>query len=118
MKSSTLITGLAGGVLAAFTLCGTAGAQQAPALSIDNFIGTVNIVTDGPKITVNGARDGTVTRQGARTEIDGAEAIRPAYCKNTKGNISINIGKKTWRKRIGGYKDLATRRILARLMPT
>jgi hypothetical protein len=106
MKSSTVITALAGGVLAAFTLFGTASAKDAQTLSLDNFIGTVNIVTKGPDIAVEGARAGTLTQRKHSTSIDGGQILDSSKCKQTKGRISISLGQKSWRKRIGGYKDL------------
>lgn len=106
MRRSTLITALSGLGLAAFTLLGTAHATESRELLIENYIGTINILTQGAEITVEGAKDGTVRTQKSQTTIDGNESIKSANCKKTKGNISLSIGKKSWRKRFGGYKDL------------
>ena len=92
-------------------------ANDAEILRIQNFIGTVNITTIGPEITVDGHAPGTLTRGLTRTLIDGQETIEPASCKSSNGNISLDFGGRSWRKRFGGYKDLEDYPVLTVTVP-
>ena len=91
--------------LPAVLLAPSAFADETQTLRLQNFIGTVNITT-GERFDVSGKTDGiTETREGGLI-IDGNQAIDNSHCKTTNGNINISIGKKSWFKQIGGYKDI------------
>lgn len=80
-------------------------ADDAQTLSIKNFIGTIS-VTIGETFAVTGDK-GSITeiRQGGLI-IDGNETVDDSRCKNVNGNVELSFGKKSWFKRIGGYKNL------------
>ncbi len=85
---------------------GTAFADSPPTLTLKNFIGTVDIVTEGEDITVSGQEKGSVSHDRNATTIDGGKSYKTSNCKTSGGTISLSFGKKNWFKRIGGYKNL------------
>ncbi len=96
-----------GSLLCASALsAGTAFADSHPVLTIENFIGTVDIVTKGEDITVTGQETGTVAQDKNVTTIDGGQSYKSSNCKSSGGTISLSFGKKSWFKHVGGYKNL------------
>ena len=80
-------------------------ADDSQTLLIKDFIGTVTITT-GESFSLSGETDGINTVRENGLIIDGNETIDDSYCKSVNGNIELSIGKKSWFKRIGGYKNL------------
>lgn len=106
-KSATLTTAACLALLAATSVSTSAWANDVPTLSIENFIGTIDVRTgDYDKITVTDADGAPVTRKRGGVSIDGGETIKNANCKTSNLSANISIGKWTWKKRKGGYKDL------------
>jgi len=86
-------------------LSSPAFADESQTLSIKDFVGTVTITT-GEDFSVSGEK-GNINeiRQGGLI-IDGNETIDNSRCKSMNGNIELSFGRKTWFKRVGGYKNL------------
>ena len=84
-------------------------AKEAPILKIENFIGTVDVVTGNyDKITITDA-DGV--KYDARRDgvwVDGGYKINNAHCKTRRASVKIGIGSWKYLKRSGGYKDLSS----------
>jgi len=92
-------------VLAA--LSSNAMANEGQVLKIENFIGTIDVVTgDYDKIKVTDADGAPIDRSAAGVIIDGGETIRQVNCRQNKLSVDISIGNWGWKKRSGGYKNL------------
>ena len=82
-------------------------AKSAPELKIENFIGTIDVVTgDYDKITVTDADGVPVDKSGSGVNIDGGYKIYNARCKSNRSSVKIGIGSWKYLKRTGGYQDL------------
>lgn len=69
-------------------------AKDAPVLKIENFIGTVEIVTSSAdKISVTDADGAKVTRSGSNLTIDDDISIRSYNCRTRKNHVKIGKGK-------------------------
>lgn len=83
-------------------------ASTDPELSIENFIGTIDIVTgDYDKITVTDADGVPVENSRLGINIDGGYKINNAHCKSSRSSIKVGVGSWKFLKRTGGYKDLS-----------
>lgn len=80
-------------------------ANDGQTLLIENFVGTVNMIT-GDAFSVSGDTGNISALQDSGLIINGNETIENSSCKKLNGNIDISFGKKRWFKRIGGYKNL------------
>ena len=88
-------------------LANTAAASETPELRIENFIGTINVVTgDYDKVTVTDADGAAYESKGASVFIDDGQTIENLRCKSSNSSVKISIGKWNYRKRKGGYKNL------------
>jgi len=88
-------------------LATAATAKDAPTLTIENFIGTVDVRTgDFDKITITDADGASVEQSKNSVLIDDDQTIKNANCRKSKASIKISVGGKNWYKRKGGYKDL------------
>ncbi len=108
-KSKTTTIGSAYGLALLATIFASqpAWAQDAPRLSINNFIGTLDVRTGNyDKITVTDADGVMVERHGANIAIDDGQSLNNINCKQTNASVKISVGKWRWNKRKGGYKDL------------
>ncbi len=71
-------------------------AKDAPVLKIENFIGTVEIVTSNTgKITVNDADGANHNRSGDNLTLDDNISIRSYNCRTRKDSVKIGKGKWT-----------------------
>lgn len=69
-------------------------AKDAPVLKIENFIGTVEIVTSNTdKITINDADGVNSERSGSNLTIDDGVSIRKYNCRTKKDRVMIGKGK-------------------------
>ncbi len=89
----------------------TSSAQDAATLTIEQFIGTVDIRTgDYKTITVTDADGVSVVRQGKRmnnsVSIDGGQVFKNVNCKKTSTGIKIAVDSRKWGKRKKKYKNL------------
>lgn len=85
----------------------SAVAKGAPVLKIENFIGTVDVITgDYSEIKVTDADGAPVDRTESGVTIDGGETIDQVNCRQNKLSVDIRIGSWGWKKRSGGYKNL------------
>jgi len=84
-----------------------AAADDAPVLKIENFIGTVDIVTgDYDAVEITDA-DGAAFEDSRRgITINDGQTVQHINCRQNKLSIDIGIGNWGWKKRSGGYKDL------------
>ncbi len=88
-------------------LANTAIAKDAPTLTIQNFIGTVDVRTGNyDKITVTDADGADVSQLGASVLIDNDQTIKNTNCRKSNSSIKISVGSWKWNKRKGGYKNL------------
>ena len=101
MKNLVTLTALSAALLSA----PAAIADDGQTLLIKDFVGTVSITT-GSEFSVSGKKGDITEIKDGGLIIDGNEVIDNSSCKTVNGNIDINIGKKSWLKRIGGYKNL------------
>ncbi|MCF6219781.1 MAG: DUF2807 domain-containing protein [Robiginitomaculum sp.] len=82
-------------------------AKDVPTVTIENFIGTIDVRTgDYDKITVTDADGAPVELRGANVMIDGGETLNNTNCKKSNSSIKISVGNWRWNKRKGGYKNL------------
>jgi hypothetical protein len=89
-------------------LAAPAHAEDGPVLKIENFIGTVNVVTgDYGSISVTKADGAPVEKSGDNVSIDGDETTRNINCRQNKTSIKIGKGKWGWGNKDRGYKDLS-----------
>jgi len=85
----------------------SANAKDTPTLTIKNFIGTIDVRTgDYDKITITDADGASVDRSHGDITIDDDQTINNINCRKSNLSANISIGKWTWKKRKGGYKDL------------
>ena len=97
---------IASAALSTALLSATAAtADEGQTLLIKDFVGTVTITT-GREFSVSGKKGDITEIKDNGLIIDGNEVIDSSSCKKVNGNIDISIGKKSWLKRIGGYKNL------------
>ena len=93
--------------LTANILSTSAMADEGHVLKIQNFIGTIDVVTgDYDEIKVTDADGAPVDRSSAGISIDGGETIKQVNCRQNKLSVDISIGNWGWKKRSGGYKNL------------
>ncbi|NNC38181.1 MAG: hypothetical protein EX271_00490 [Acidimicrobiales bacterium] len=82
-------------------------ADDGPVLKIENFIGTVDVITgDYNEIKVTDADGAPIDRTRSGVTIDGGETINKINCRQNKLSVDIGIGNWGWKKRSGGYKNL------------
>ena len=82
-------------------------AKDAPTLTIENFIGTIDVRTgDYDKITVTDADGANVEQLKNGVLIDDDQTIKNTNCRKSKASIKISVGGRNWYKRKGGYKNL------------
>lgn len=82
-------------------------AEDAPVLKIENFIGTVDVITgDYDEIKVTDADGAPVERVSFGIVIDSGEEVKNINCRQNKLSVDISIGNWGWKKRSGGYKNL------------
>ena len=73
-------------------LASPAYAKSAPELTIENFIGTIDVVTgDYDKITVTDADGVQVDKSRSGLNIDGGYKINNARCKSSRSSVKIGI---------------------------
>jgi len=88
-------------------LAGPANAKDAPTLTIEHFIGTIDMRTgDYDKITVTDADGAPVTRTQGGVTINGGETLKNTNCKKSSASVKISVGNWRWNKRKGSYKNL------------
>jgi len=88
-------------------LANTATAKDAPTLTIQNFIGTIDMQTgDYDKITVRDADGADVDQMDANVLIDDDQSVKNINCRTYKGNVKISIGKRSWLSSKGNYKNI------------
>ncbi len=86
-------------------LSAPAFADESQTLSIKDFVGTVTITT-GEDFSVSGEKGNITEIRQNGLIIDGNEIIDNSRCKTVNGKIELSFGRKSWFKRMGGYKDL------------
>lgn len=75
-------------------ICASAFAKDAPVLKIENFIGTVEIVTSNTgKITINDADGAKISRSGSNLTIDDEVSIHKYNCRTKKNRVMVGKGK-------------------------
>jgi len=88
-------------------LANVAVAKDAPTLTIENFIGTVEIVTGNfDKIKVTDADGSNFSRAGNKLEINDDISIRSYQCRYKKDKPMIGKGKWSWKKGGKGYRHI------------
>ncbi|MBL4870785.1 MAG: DUF2807 domain-containing protein [Robiginitomaculum sp.] len=86
----------------------TTSAKSAPVSTIENYIGTIDVVTgDYNKITVTDADGVPIDTRRSNVTVDGQYKINNAHCRSKRSSIKIGIGNWKYLKRTGGYKDLS-----------
>jgi len=84
-----------------------AAAEDGPVLKIENYIGTVDVITgDYKEIKVTDADGAPISESRAGITIDGDETIENVNCRQNSLSIDIGVGGWGWKKRAGGYKNL------------
>lgn len=82
-------------------------ASEAPVLKIENFIGTVEIVTSNTgEIIVNDADGANIIRAGKNLTIDDDISIRSYNCHYKKDRPYIGKGKWGWKSGGKGYRPI------------
>ena len=88
-------------------LSAPAMADDGPVLKIENFIGTVEIVTSNTgKIVVNEADGANVMRSGGNLTIDDDISIRSYNCRYKKEKAYIGKGKWGWNSGGKGFRSI------------
>ncbi|MEE9273252.1 MAG: DUF2807 domain-containing protein [Robiginitomaculum sp.] len=107
-KLSTYIgSGILSATLGTVLIAVPVYAKNAPTLKIENFIGTINVVTgDYEGISVTDADGALVEVTTNGILIDGGQKTRHVNCKTKKTSVKIGIGKNGLIKHGGTYKDL------------
>lgn len=106
-KFKLLNTGLGLSLLAGLAITNQAFADDAPVLKIENFIGTVEIITSNTgKIIVNDADGANIIRSGSNLTIDDDISIRSYNCNHKKDRAMIGKGKFRWNSSSKGYRDI------------
>ncbi len=106
-KYKLLNTGLGLSLLAVLAISNPVFANDAPVLKIENFIGTVEIVTNNTgKIIVNDADGANVIRSGSNLTIDDDISVRSYNCNYKKDRAMIGKGKWKWSSGGKNYRDI------------
>jgi len=107
MGKLTLISAASVAASCLVLLANTAYANNVPTLTIEQFIGTIDIRTgDYDKITVTETDGVEVERSGTSVTIDGGQTTKNTKCKTTGSKVKIYVGKGRWNKRKAKYKNL------------
>lgn len=102
------LTNIMGSAACLALLIGTnVNASEAPILKIENFIGTVDVITgDYKSITITDADGTPVEKTGNNVTINANEKVNNTNCMSNDSNVKIRVGGWKFSKRKGGYKNI------------